>query len=129
MNSYLGLCHAMAMPLCALYHMPHGQAVGMALPAVLRYNAKIGAHKIADIFNRMGLSSGGEGGAENLERSLERLEALLADIGVLARLSDFGFHERHLPTITQATMESAQRPTNPRDPSPADIAQIIHQMT
>ena len=118
MNSKLGLCHAMAMPLCALYHMPHGQAVGMALPAVLAYNAPAVGEKLDAIFMAMGFADDG----------FARLEALLAQIGVAARLGDLGFREDHIPTIVNETMDSAQRPTNPRDPTPEDIADIVRRL-
>ena len=118
MNSKLGLCHAMAMPLCALYHMPHGQAVAMALPVVLAYNAPATGTKIAVIFEAMGFADDG----------FAQLEALLTQIGISARLGDFGFQESHMPTIVNETMNSAQRPTNPRDPTPEDIADIVRRM-
>jgi alcohol dehydrogenase len=118
MNSKLGLCHAMAMPLCALYHMPHGQAVGMALPVVLAYNAPVAKAKINRIFKAMGFVGDG----------FQQLETLLTQIGLSARLSDFGFKEAHLQTIVEETLNSAQRPTNPRDPTPEDIASIVHQL-
>ncbi len=118
MNSKLGLCHAMAMPLCALYHMPHGQAVGMALPVVLAYNAPVAKAKINRIFKAMGFVGDG----------FQQLETLLTQIGLSARLSDFGFKEAHLRTIVEETLNSAQRPTNPRDPTPEDIASIVHQL-
>lgn len=118
MNSKLGLCHAMAMPLCALYHMPHGQAVGMTLPAVLAYNAPAAGAKIDAIFQAMGFSGGG----------FEQLETLLTQIGVSARLGDMGFKESHMKTIVAETLGSAQRPTNPRDPSPEDVAAIVRRL-
>jgi alcohol dehydrogenase class IV len=118
MNSKLGLCHALAMPLCALYHMPHGQAVGMALPVVLAYNAPAAGPKMDDVFKAMGFA--GDGFAQ--------LEALLTRVGISARLADFGFQESHLPTIVNETMNSAQRPPNPRDPTPEDIEGIVRRM-
>jgi alcohol dehydrogenase len=118
MNSKLGLCHALAMPLCALYHMPHGQAVGMALPVVLAYNAPAAGAKIDAIFKAMGFADDG----------YAQLEALLAEIGIAARLRDLGFQESHIPTIVTETMDSAQRPTNPRDPTPEDVAAIVRRM-
>jgi len=117
-NSKAGLCHALAMPLCALYHMPHGQAVGMALPVVLAYNAPVVGPKIDHIFQAMGFADDG----------FARLEALLTEIGVSARLGDMGFEESHMPTIVKETMNSAQRPPNPRDPTPEDIADIVRRM-
>jgi alcohol dehydrogenase len=118
MNAKAGLCHALAMPLCALYHMPHGQAVGMALPVVLAYNAPAVPAKMPAVFAAMGF--GGEGFAQ--------LEALLTKIGVSARLRDFGFKESDMPTIVAETLNSAQCPPNPRDPTPEDVAAIVHQM-
>ena len=118
MNSKLGLCHALAMPLCALYHMPHGQAVGMALPVVLAYNAPAVGDRMDAIFDAMGFADDG----------LAELEALLAQIGIAARLRDMGFQEDHVPIIVNETMSSAQRPTNPRDPTPEDVADIVHRM-
>jgi alcohol dehydrogenase len=38
-NSMLGAAHAAANPLTAHFHLPHGQAVGLMLPAVIRFNA------------------------------------------------------------------------------------------
>jgi alcohol dehydrogenase len=38
-NSMLGAAHAAANPLTAYFHLAHGQAVGMMLPAVIRFNA------------------------------------------------------------------------------------------
>jgi alcohol dehydrogenase class IV len=119
MNSKLGLCHALAMPLCALYHMPHGQAVGMALPVVLEYNTPAAGDKIPAIFNAMGFAEG-DGFAQ--------LNALLTRIGISAKLSDFGFQESHMDLIVKETMDSAQCPTNPRDPSAEDVAAIVRRL-
>ena len=75
------------MPLCALYHMPHGQAVGMALPVVLAYNAPAMGAKIDAMFDAMGFEDDG----------FAQLEALLTQIGVAARLGDMGFQEATCP--------------------------------
>ena len=57
-----------------------------------------------------------------------QLQALLTQIGISARLGDIGFQESHMPTIVSETMNSAQRPTNPRDPTPEDIADIVRRL-
>jgi alcohol dehydrogenase len=38
-NSMLGAAHPAANPLTAHFHLPHGQAVGLMLPAVIRFNS------------------------------------------------------------------------------------------
>lgn len=42
-NSMLGAAHAMANPLTARFEVVHGEAVGMALPQVVRFNAAVPA--------------------------------------------------------------------------------------
>jgi len=39
-NSMLGAAHALANPLTATYHIPHGEAVALMLPHVVRFNGK-----------------------------------------------------------------------------------------
>ena len=128
MNSKLGLCHAMAMPLCGLYHMPHGQAVGMALPAVLRYNSKVKMREIKEVLSFMGFLSSPEEPDEKLEDGISALERFLARLGIAAHLNDFGFNQSHLEAIAMETLRSAQCPTNPRDTTEEDIRQLALQL-
>lgn len=128
MNSYLGLCHAMAMPLCALYNMPHGQACGMMLPYVLRYNSLAVEEKIRDIFQVMGFVDKNQGMGSSIENGYQGLEQLLNELGISAKLSDFKYKESHLDIIVKETMGSAQRFTNPRNPAEKDIADLVKQV-
>lgn len=117
MNTYLGLCHAMAMPLCALYNIPHGQVCGMLLPHVLKYNSSLVKEKVEHIFNIM-----------NFKNGYDDINKLLVDIGLTARLSDFGHIESYLKTIIKETMGSAQAATNPRTPTEGDLADIVKRI-
>ncbi|MFV0437838.1 MAG: iron-containing alcohol dehydrogenase [Desulfopila sp.] len=124
MNAYLGLCHAMAMPLCALYHIPHGQVCGLLLPHILEYNAAVCRKKIATVF---GVISA-KGSPPELTSGLAQVERLIADLGLSARLGELGYTASHMDTIVEATLASAQCPTNPRNPSAEDIAAIVANM-
>ena len=173
MNAHMGLCHAMVMPLCALYHIPHGQACGMVLPHVLRYNQGALEIKVANIFKALGFidieadtpvlhaesttarkaggldftAAGGKRQGREVPQSLrveagakprrggiwktqsyQRLNALLDEVGISARLSDFGFREDHMQTIVQETFNSVQCQFNPRKTSEADIIGIVKKM-
>ena len=46
-NAGTGLCHAMAYPLGSAYHVPHGMANALLLPAVLEYNMTADLPKFA----------------------------------------------------------------------------------
>ncbi len=53
---------------------------------------------------------------------------LLDEIGLSARLSDFGYKEIHLQTIIKETLDSAQAPTNPREPKESELADIVNKI-
>ncbi|MEM0143672.1 MAG: iron-containing alcohol dehydrogenase, partial [Candidatus Parvarchaeum sp.] len=49
-NAFLGLCHAIASPLGAYFHIPHGLAIAVTLPYVMEYNALASSDKFAFIY-------------------------------------------------------------------------------
>jgi alcohol dehydrogenase class IV len=100
----------------------------MALRPVLTYNAVVAGAKVAQVLDHMGFTVPENRTKDCLPELLEQLNGFLAQIGLGARLGEFGFQESHMDTIVQATLASAQRPTNPRDPSAEDIAGIVHDM-
>ena len=128
MNAHMGLCHSMAMPLCAIYRIPHGQACGMALAPVLEFNSEVVKEKVIDIFKVMGFIDGSGGEDAMTQACYQKLEDFLKEINNAARLSDFGYQDEHLETIVQGTMNSVQRTFNPRKPSNEDIAAIVRRI-
>lgn len=128
MNTYLGLCHAMAMPLCSLYHMPHGQAVGMVLPEVLKFNSSFEYEKVREIFREMGFQADSPDKLPGIEDGCRLLNELLGSIEISAQLSDFGFQDNHMETIIRETMNSVQKTTNPGNPVEKDIESIIRNI-
>ena len=128
MNAHMGLCHAMVMPLCALYHIPHGQACGMVLPHVLAYNAEVAEEKVVDIFKAMGMIDR-EGKDDTLNRApYQMLDSMLEEVRISARLRDFGYMDNHMQIIVQETFNSVQCQFNPRKPSEEDIVRIVKKM-
>ncbi|MBN2062803.1 MAG: iron-containing alcohol dehydrogenase [Deltaproteobacteria bacterium] len=129
MNAHMGLCHAMIMPLCALYHMPHGKACGMTLPHVMAYNAEVAGEKIADIFRAMKMM-GDKGKDDGIlsDEPYEKLNSLLRELKISARLKDFGYKDSHMKIIVQETFNSVQCQFNPRKPSEEDIVRIVEKM-
>jgi alcohol dehydrogenase class IV len=128
MNAHMGLCHAMVMPICALYHMPHGQACGMVLPHVLAYNAGVAEEKVADIFRAMGMIDR-EGKNDALNSApYQMLDRMLEEIRISARLRDFGYVDNHMEIIVQETFNSVQCQFNPRKPSEEDMVRIVKKL-
>lgn len=128
-NVYLGLAHSIDMPLGGIFHMPHGQACSMPLPAVLRYNTPATPAKIKTVFKTMNLWDDKLSEAEAFEQGYLGMEKFLNDIGISTHLKDFGYNEsEHMDGIIKATLESAQCNTNPRKPTYEDIAGILRNM-
>ena len=128
-NVYLGLAHSIDMPLGGIYHMPHGQACSMPLPAVLRYNTPAVPEKIKTVFKTMNLWDDKLSETEAFEKGYAGMEAFLNNLGISTHLADFGYNEsEHLDSIVKSTLESAQCNTNPRTPTYEDVAGIIRSM-
>jgi alcohol dehydrogenase class IV len=128
MNAHMGLCHSLAMPLCAIYHMPHGQACVMALAPVLEFNSVVVKEKVINILKVMGFMDKDAGEDALTGACYEKIECFLGEIDIRAKLSDFGFQDEHMATIVKETMNAVQRQFNPRKPSEEDIAAIVRRM-
>lgn len=124
-NVYCGLCHSMAMPLCGTYHMPHGQACGMSLPFVLRYNAGAAPQSVKGILTAMGFWDPGLKEDQAIDQGCIRVEKFLNSLGISTHLNDFGFKAADTPDIAQSTLESIQCPPNPRAPTHGEIVELV----
>lgn len=94
-NSMLGAAHALANPLTAEYGIVHGQAVGMMLPHVVKYNAT----KCEPDYSMLMREIGTPGGSEQLAAMLTRF---CEEGGLKTRLKDLGIDEDRLPALADA---------------------------
>jgi len=82
-NSMLGAAHAAANPLTKRYGMAHGQAVGLVLPAVVRYNGEEPAAQ--PIYRQLLLHAGLATEKSAADRAAEELASALQEHYRLAR--------------------------------------------
>jgi len=89
-NSMLGAAHALANPLTAAHHVAHGQAVGLMLPHVVRFNGPGCGPAYAELLGEIGKACEPDAAAECLAMWLadllarSRLAATLAAARVTA---------------------------------------------
>ena len=78
-NSMLGAAHSAANPLTAHFGIVHGQAVGMMLPHVVRFNARDrwAAQAYAELAGAARIVPSSEPAEVGAERLAERLEWML----------------------------------------------------
>jgi alcohol dehydrogenase class IV len=127
-NTLVGMIHSMDGPICARYHIPHGQACGLVAPAVLKFNAGFAEEKVATIFRTMGFSGSEVNNEKAISKGCDRLTDLLDQVGLLVKLSDIGFEESHIDNIVKEVLKSAQLGTNPRQPKEKDVEEVLRQI-
>jgi alcohol dehydrogenase len=122
-QSMLGAAHAAANPLTAGHGIPHGQAVGMMLPGVVRFNGRDGAAREA--YAGLALAAGLADGRMD---SAEATEALAAELGrwlELARLpgslAACGVELSHISELAAEASRQWTARFNPRPVGAADF--------
>ncbi len=127
-NVGLGLSHAMAHGLSALYDMPHGKACAILLPTAMKFNASVTGAKYRKIAEAMGVK-----GVEKMTLSEARTAAiaavkkLSADVGIPPDLKGV-LKKEDVRFLAESAYCDACRPGNPRDCSVAQIAKLYKSL-
>jgi alcohol dehydrogenase len=109
--SMLGAAHACANPLSMYFHVAHGVAVGLMLPAVIEFNAAVAN----DLYNELV-----PGGAEELSCRIH----VLKEAGQLpSKLRDCGVTRESIPSLAK---EADQQWTGKYNPHPMTEQDFVH---
>ncbi len=92
----LGLVHAMAHTLGALFHVPHGEACGIALPKVMRYNVDHATDALAQVARALNVKTAEMEDREAALAAADAVETLMQKAGHPLRLRDVGIKEDSL---------------------------------
>lgn len=122
-NSMLGAAHSCANPLTHHRGVPHGIAVGLMLPPVVRWNGggPGGEEGYADLLAAAGIAAGPRGAAETLAG---RIEDLLRAAGLPASLSEVDVREDLLDVLAAEAGEQFTASFNPRPVGPRDLLEV-----
>lgn len=121
-NSMLGACHACANPLTAHYGITHGQAIGVLLPHVIRFNAKEVDTLYSDLLSEAGLVDGQPGGAA--ESLAKRIVNLMKLAGLPTTLGACGVSRTILPILAEEAKQQWTARFNPRTVAEAELAAL-----
>jgi alcohol dehydrogenase len=113
-NSMLGAAHAAANPLTAHFHIVHGQAVGLMLPAVIRFNAA--DPETARLYDELG-----ETKADGLAA---RVEWLLNLAGMPRSLADCSVTPKSIAMLAAEAARQWTAGFNPRPVGEKDFIQL-----
>lgn len=115
-NSMLGAAHSAANPLTAHYNIVHGQAVGIMLPLVVRFNAQdpVALQAYAELASALELARVSDGLHSALEALLSRLESLLNLAGIPRSLADCGVESSKIKLLAEEASRQWTANFNPR---------------
>lgn len=128
-NSGLGICHSIAHAICSKVQVPHGLALALTLPAVLKFNAYSKSSTlykfIAEAFgeNTTNLSED-----EICRTAIKAVEKFRNEFNIPKRLSDYGLHEEDLDILSVNAFEDACTLSNPREVTMTDIYLILKKL-
>lgn len=118
----LGMIHSMAHQLGGMYHVPHGLACAIALPAGIAYNShdEKTAEKYADLTYKLGLASRDVQVQKAVSILQGLLKALISDMSMpccireLKKRPEREDYEVMIPIMAMNAMEDRCLPNNPR---------------
>jgi alcohol dehydrogenase len=122
-QSMLGATHACANPLTARFGIPHGVAIGLMLPHVVRWNGGHVGARYADLLRIVELDAGDDPG----EQLARRLEEMAARGGLASRLRDLGVAGDSLEALAAEAATQWTGTFNPR-PFDARSARALYEL-
>ena len=123
-NVGLGIDHAMAHGLSALYDMPHGKACAILLPTAMKFNASKTGEKYRKIAVAMGVK-----GVEKMtlakarEAAIAAVEKLSKDVGIPTDLKGV-LKKEDVKFLAESAYADACRPGNPREVTVNDFEKL-----
>lgn len=131
-NSMVGLAHSMGHALGAIFHLPHGRAVGLCLPYVIAFYASPARPsetktRFAELARFCGLPCDGE--REAAQALAERIRALAGEIGQPLTIAEAGVAPADFVGQLDALVDNAMNDTvifaSPRQPSADELRALF----
>lgn len=125
-TSMLGAAHSMANPLTAHFNIIHGQAVGMVLPHVVRFNAADPAalRAYAELASTLELACVSDGLSAACDALVGRLERLLNRGGMPRSLAECGVTRDAIPMLAEEASRQWTASFNPRKVEVTDFVAL-----
>lgn len=126
-NSMLGAAHALANPLTAQYGIVHGQAIGLMLPHVIRFNGEEFSHWYRELLDATAGDEGFPLPADGVEGLANFIADLVTKAGLAGRLSDVGIEHDRLEHLAADAARQWTKNFNPREVGESDLNALYRQ--
>lgn len=123
-NAPVAAVHALAYPVGARFHVPHGLSNALVLPEVMRFNAEVAAAQYAQIA-RIVLPAADGSDAQLGAALIDYFTVLPKELGLPVRLGDVGISRSDIEVLaTDAMKQTRLLVNNPREVTLADARAI-----
>lgn len=127
-NVGLGIVHAMAHPLSALYDTPHGVACSILLPTVMAFNAPYTGEKYREIARAMGVANVDSMSQDEYRAAAcKAVKDLAIAVGIPENLKGI-VREEDLSFLADSAIADACAPGNPVDVSKDQVIAIYKSL-
>ena len=143
-NAFLGINHSLAHKTGGEFGLPHGLAIAIAMPHVIKYNAVIGNVKrtpypryevyraqedYADIARFMGFADKKDSDEKAVENLIKEIKKLTDSINIDITLGGNGVDKKHLEReldkLANLVYDDQCTPANPRQPKIEELKQLL----
>jgi alcohol dehydrogenase len=125
-NAGVGVVHALAYPIGAEYHVPHGIANVVTLAESMNYLSIANLPKFVQLAKAMGEPVEGISSREAAARGIQAMRALAQSVGLPCRLGDIGADPKKIPAMAVAAFKEKRLLGNtPRQLTENDLRQIF----
>jgi alcohol dehydrogenase len=121
----LGLAHAIGHAIGGRHDLPHGVTLAMVLPQVLRFSEPARRDRLASIAFALGVGDTGRDSDWNAAGTIDAVASLRAQVGLAVSPADFGIGEADFAAIAADALDDEVLASAPRQPSAAEIKQIL----
>jgi len=126
-NAPVAGVHALAYPIGARFHVPHGLSNSLVLAPVMRFNLKV-AHAMYAELGQI-IKPGLQGSTmQQAEQLVDYLGSLAAELGLPTRLRDIGIAEKDIDQLAKdAMLQTRLLMNSPREIQLADAAALYKE--
>src|SRR4051794_34534273 len=127
-NAPVAAVHALAYPIGAIFHVPHGLSNALVLMGVLRFNLPEAQALYAELAPILDPQAHGLPTAERAQAFVDALAATCRDCKVPASLAEVGVSEADLPRLAEDAMKQTRLlVNNPREVTYQDAYAIYSE--
>jgi alcohol dehydrogenase class IV len=129
-NASVAAIHALAYPLGARYHVPHGHSNAIVMAPIMRFNLSAATKEYAELARVVMPDQRFSSDAEAAEALVVFIETLVAESGLEMKMSKLGVPADAIPSMAEEVDTGIRRliDCNPRDMTRDEIAAIYRSV-